>query len=127
MNPSVILPGLTLKGVDPFITKLATTEGRTFEWYHEQNCCESVDVHDVKGRMSHLTGTPILEVTEEMEDNGTWPSDVPKSRHLDSYTWTTITIRTAKGTVVVRWLGHSNGCYSESVSFRETTPKAAAG
>ncbi len=117
-NIETTLPGLTLTEVNEDVSAFAAGE-RSFSLYHEQDCCESVKVHDVKGNVADLIGSPLLDVGEDISSE--WPKDVPEPSYVDSCTWTTFTFTTAKGTVVVRWLGESNGYYSESVSFVETT------
>ena len=96
------------------------TEGEAFRAYHMQDCCEIVRVHDISGSLQGLIGSSIVEA-EEVIDSENWPSDVPESEWTESFTWTTHRLKTASGIEVsVRWLGESNGYYSESVYFQRT-------
>jgi hypothetical protein len=61
-----------------------------------------------------LIGTPIL-MAEEAE--GETPNDYQFEYEPDSYTWTFYKLATVRGYVTLRWLGQSNGYYSESVDF----------
>ena len=90
-----------------------TSEGRKYEMYHEQDCCESVTIEDVVGDYADLLGTPILTASEDSN----WDGD--KDGYAESVTWTYYRLSTIKGSVSIRWYGTSNGYYSESVSFRE--------
>ena len=92
--------------------------GRIFTLKHNQDCCEAVEVEDVIGYPETLLGTPIL-VAEE-RSNSTDP--LPPNSWEDSYTWTFYTFATVKGFVTLRWLGQSNGYYSESVDCYLTEP-----
>lgn len=82
-----------------------------YKLYHEQDCCEHVEVEDVAGDLSKLTGVVLL--AEESSNN-----DEPRrGKYDDSHTWTFYRISTINQSVVIRWYGSSNGYYSESVSF----------
>ena len=88
-----------------------TTDGETYRMYHEQDCCESVVLEDVVGDLEDLVGSEIL-IAEEVD--GESPADFEA---YESYTWTFYKFATRKGYVDLRWLGQSNGYYSEGVSF----------
>ncbi len=87
--------------------------GQGFRFYHSQDCCESVEIADVIGDLADLEMSPIVEA-EEISHEG--QADPPNAES-GCFTWTFYRFSTAKGTVTVRWLGESNGYYSESVDF----------
>ena len=91
------------------------TEQYVFEFYHYQECCEGVCIEDINGEWSDLIGE-VCTLAEE-----SYNTEEPS--FCVSQTWTFYKFGSVKGTVVVRWLGESNGWYSESVdlkvSFRE--------
>jgi hypothetical protein len=93
-----------------------TTDGKRFRLYHSQGCCEYVRIESVVGDLNDLVGEPLL-VAEE--STGETPADYRFRYAPDSYTWTFYKFATRKGYVDVRWLGESNGYYSESVDFAE--------
>lgn len=94
-----------------------TASGRQFRMWHDQGCCESVTIEDICGDLSDLIGSPVLRAEESVSRDA--PSDADPDRYADSETWTFYKIDTAKGGVTIRWLGSSNGYYSESVEFGE--------
>lgn len=78
---------------------------------HDQDCCESVDINDVVGDLEDLVGEPLLMAEEVSGYIG------PEPEYADSYTYTFYKFATRKGYVDVRWLGESNGYYSEGVDL----------
>ena len=85
--------------------------------FHEQDCCESVTIHDIIGKLESLIGSPLISASEETRSE--WPADVEKPEDCDSFTWTVYRFATEKHRVRIRWLGESNGYYSESVQIEE--------
>lgn len=115
------LIGLTLASVesDEGSVTFTTTEGRILRLEHIQDCCESVYIEDICGDLQGLVGSPVL-LAEESSNSDDPP---PVGREMDySYTWTFYRIATANGHVVIRFLGESNGYYSETADFIEVIP-----
>ena len=119
------LVGLTL--VEVFGAEAGSNEiemkdsaGRTFRMWHEQGCCERVNVEEVHGDIADLIGTPILVAEESTNGEENKPSE-----HSDSWLWTFYRLQTIKGPVQIRWLGESNGYYSEGVDFEEVMENPA--
>ncbi|MCY1309935.1 hypothetical protein D9M70_600800 [compost metagenome] len=95
---------------------IGTTGGRLYKLWHRQDCCEGVEVYDVAGDLSDIIGSPLLLAEEVESERGEPAPDYP-----DSWTWTFYKLATIKGSVTIRWLGESNGYYSESVDFDEVS------
>lgn len=101
------------------------TDGEIYVMYHQQDCCESVYIEDINGDLEDLLNSPIL-MAEEVTSHDDPDKDEDEEEDEDSWdygsqTWTFYKIATINGTVTLRWLGTSNGYYSESVSFIRLT------
>jgi hypothetical protein len=136
-RPISELVGLTLSSVENVNNDeihFQVADGPKYVMYHEQNCCEGVSVEDICGDLADLVGSPIL-MAEETSQSGEsdrgysgdevkttvtgWPDYIEVPDYVgESFTWTFYKIATIKGSVTIRWLGSSNGYYSESVNFR---------
>lgn len=87
------------------------TDGNTINMYHEQDCCEYVVINGICGDVSDLVGGLVVDFREDTSEGGD-----PPEGYSESWTWTFYNITTTKGSVNIRWLGESNGYYSESVT-----------
>lgn len=95
-----------------------------FTFHHEQDCCESVALEDFdcdfETNKSLLMVTDRPEVITAYEESSNKRSDDPDDWD-ESKTWTFYRINTTKGSIVMRWLGKSNGYYSEQVDIKVKT------
>ena len=110
-----VLVGEVLDAVDIDREKdqilLTTRSGRQFLIYHEQKCCETVEISGQDGSFDKLIGKPIVEARDNAVDTS--------EEAADSQTTTTLVFRVDDQTVISRWIGDSNGYYSESVDIAE--------
>jgi hypothetical protein len=95
------------------------TDGGTYTLYHNQDCCESVDVIRVMGNPNDLIGQ---RVTGAEEDAGaSSPSWFDSSRWCSGGTLTRFSLMVENGsTLDIWWNGVSNGYYSEAVSVAKS-------
>lgn len=87
--------------------------GKGFQFYHEQDCCEDVRIESIVGDLADLENAEILHAEEAMQD---------MEDAEEHGTWTFYKFATRKGYVDIRWIGESNGYYSEAVDIRRIGP-----
>ncbi len=90
------------------IVKVVFDDGSYFWMQHFQDCCENVRLSDFDGDETDLVGGVWYGFDESSQegDEDDWGTS----------TWTFYTLKSSKGYIWLRWLGESNGYYSESVS-----------
>jgi len=93
-------------------------DGDKYKLYHDQDCCEGVEIDEIIGDLKSLYHSSIT-LAEEVINEDKNPSGVrvPKYQDTESFTWTFYKLATLSGYVTIRWYGQSNGYYSESVSW----------
>lgn len=97
------------------------TDGNVITMLHDQDCCEEVRIYETDGDIQDLVGGVVVQFDESTsEDNA--PDDC-----CESWTWTFYNIATARGFVNMRWLGESNGYYSEAVDVLTNTGRLLNG
>jgi len=102
------------------VINFETIDNDYYTMYHAQDCGEYVTIDDINGDLKDLVGSPILqakEVTNDTDSMGAY------DRIDESFTWTFYKLATAKGYVVIRWFGTSNGCYSERAEIYKIESK----
>ena len=87
---------------------ILTNSGIKFRLYHEQECCENVQIEDVVGDPMDLVGCKILEAEEVA-------CGIEDGNELDIFQWTYYKLSTISSSISIRWLGESNGFYSVRV------------
>lgn len=91
----------------------ACKSGKVFRLYHYNECCENVRLFDTVGDVSDLVNGKAINLAEEVSN-----IEAPDYEPSDSsHTWTFYRLQAGGCVVTLRWLGESNGYYSESVSF----------
>ena len=86
------------------------SDGNKYSMKHIQDCCEDVVIDDINGSLDDLLNSPILK--SECNSNEGSGDGIG-----ESYTYSFYNMATIKGYVTIRWLGTSNGYYSEGVSL----------
>lgn len=87
------------------------TDNTKLEFSHWQDCCEHVALNDFEltTSLDKIVGGVINDAREDAGETG--------HDGWESFTWTFYNINTSKGCINMRWLGESNGYYSEGVDL----------
>lgn len=93
---------------------LTTESGRKILIHHNQDCCEIVRIEDTAGNWAELIGKVIVEATHESHE-------ADSESGYESCTRTALTFKADDATVISRWIGTSNGYYSEEVHLADVT------
>lgn len=101
---------VSIDGLEDNRVAIKTECGKTYQMYHQQDCCESVSLKEVYGNAANVIGTPIDYANSDTSDC---------SGRYESGTRTTFTLHTREGTLILIWEGYSNGYYGEGVGFYE--------
>ena len=102
---------------DDYAIKFQTADGQVITMQHEQDCCEDVQIEEIFGDLDDLIGSPLVMAEAVENDANEGKNEDDNDYHYDSATWTFYKLGTNKGSVTLRWLGVSNGYYSESVNL----------
>jgi len=86
-------------------------DGTSLRFYHHHDCCEDVRVAQVDGDTKRMINSFILDIEEKVVDIS------ETAEVYESGTATFYTITTFKGRIDMRWVGESNGYYSEDVNI----------
>jgi hypothetical protein len=122
--PLSILVGLTIAKIEGLENnsqevKITTTDGRQFSFYHVRDCCETVELIDYEAFKDKLIGGKIIEAEILNDSSKELMAKESYDFQNDSHTWSFYIINTDRGSIWMRWLGESNGYYSEEVDFAE--------
>lgn len=90
---------------------LLDSDNKLYVLYHSQDCCENVWIESVVGDVKDLLDNPLLVAEESTVD-------LSNTASYESATATFYKLATIKGYVDIRFVGESNGCYSESVDCK---------
>lgn len=92
-------------------------DGSRYDMFHDQDCCECVEIKDIIGDLECLEGSPITMAECRTEEG--------ESEHI-SATYTFYKFATERGYVTIDWCGESNGYYSEEVDIEYIPPHKVA-
>lgn len=91
-------------------TVITTTSGKAIKVYHEQDCCESVNIEDAES--DDVVGGVVLSAAFV---EGECPA--VDDEYAEAYEWSFLRIETTKGSIWQRWYGESD-YYSVSVDVK---------